>query len=307
MKNRIGLVGCGAWGQYILRDLNTLGCQVSVVARSENSMTRAKTMNAHKIVPTIEDLPEADGYVVATPSLNHVEMIEKLLPYQRPIFVEKPMAINPKQATALAQKAEGLLFVMEKWRYHLGVQKLRDLARDNQFGKLLGIKTTRIGWGNPHADCDTIWHLTPHDLSIVYEILGHLPAARSAVAEVLDEPVSLIAILGESPFVHIEISSRSQTRKRSVALHFERAIASLNDGYDDFIEVFIDAGEINQPPQQIRKIYFDQQMPLYAELQAFVEFLNGGSPPRSSALEGAANVQLIEQLRQMAGLSASDR
>jgi predicted dehydrogenase len=305
VKNRIGLVGCGAWGQYILRDLNTLGCQVSVVVRSQTSIARAKAMNAHKIVPNIEEIPEVDGYVVATPTFNHVETIERLLPFARPIFVEKPMSSSPKQAALLAQKAQGMLFVMDKWRYHLGVQKLRDLAVGKQFGNLLGIKTTRIGWGNPHADCDTIWHLTPHDLSIAYEILGYLPSPRSAVAEVLGEPVSLVAILGERPFVHIEISSRSQTRKRSVALHFERAIATLNDGYDDFIEVVFDAGKIDQLPQS-NNIHFEQQMPLYAELQAFVEFLNGGSPPRSSALEGAANVHLIEQLRQMAGLPASD-
>jgi Trk K+ transport system NAD-binding subunit len=33
----VGLVGCGRWGRHILRDLVALGCEVHVVARSEES------------------------------------------------------------------------------------------------------------------------------------------------------------------------------------------------------------------------------------------------------------------------------
>lgn len=39
---KIGLVGCGNWSRHILRDLKTLGCHVSVVARSEESRSRAE-------------------------------------------------------------------------------------------------------------------------------------------------------------------------------------------------------------------------------------------------------------------------
>ncbi|TMK26548.1 MAG: hypothetical protein E6G64_14425 [Actinobacteria bacterium] len=45
------------------------------------------------------------------------------------------------------------------------------------------------------------------------------------------------------------------------------------------------------------------EFPLLRELRAFVEHLEGGPPPRSSAAEGAAEVAVVERLRQLAGLA----
>jgi hypothetical protein len=42
------------------------------------------------------------------------------------------------------------------------------------------------------------------------------------------------------------------------------------------------------------------ELPLLAELRAFVGHLNGGPPPKSSALEGAEMVERIAQVIEMA-------
>ena len=44
------------------------------------------------------------------------------------------------------------------------------------------------------------------------------------------------------------------------------------------------------------------ELPLLRELRAFVEHLRGGPPPRSSAAEGAAVVEAVARLRELAGL-----
>jgi hypothetical protein len=44
------------------------------------------------------------------------------------------------------------------------------------------------------------------------------------------------------------------------------------------------------------------ELPLLRELRAFVEHLDGGPPPRSSAQEGAEVVTTIAELRRLAGL-----
>ena len=41
------------------------------------------------------------------------------------------------------------------------------------------------------------------------------------------------------------------------------------------------------------------ELPLLAELRAFVEHLGGGPPPKSSAREGAEIVAVIERLRRL--------
>jgi hypothetical protein len=45
-------------------------------------------------------------------------------------------------------------------------------------------------------------------------------------------------------------------------------------------------------------------MPLLVELRAFVGYLEGGPPPRSLAAEGVRIVEVIEQLRRLAGISS---
>lgn len=43
-------------------------------------------------------------------------------------------------------------------------------------------------------------------------------------------------------------------------------------------------------------------MPLLKEIEAFLHFLEGGPPPKSSAEEGALIVERIASLRELAGL-----
>jgi len=294
---RVGLAGCGSWGRYILRDLLSLGCSVSVVARSPESMARAE--GADTIAGSVRELPEVDGIVIATPTTTHATVIEHALERGVPVFVEKPLTNDPAAADRLAAAAGERLFVMDKWRYHPGVELLRDLARDGSLGAVRGLFTTRIGWGNPHDDVDAAWVLAPHDLSIALEILGELPGARAAVADLSGDDVQgLVGLLGERPWHRLEISVRSPERRREVQLVCEQGVALLADGYSEHVLVHRDGAD---EPER-REIA--AELPLLRELRAFVEHLQGGPPPRSSAAEGALVVQRIAELRGLAGAPA---
>ena len=294
---RVGLAGCGSWGRYILRDLLSLGCSVSVVARSPESMARAE--GADTIAGSVRELPEVDGIVIATPTTTHATVIEQALERGVPVFVEKPLTNDPAAADRLAAAAGERLFVMDKWRYHPGVELLRDLARDGSLGAVRGLLTTRIGWGNPHDDVDAAWVLAPHDLSIALEILGELPGARAAVADLSGDDVQgLVGLLGERPWHRLEISVRSPERRREVQLVCEQGVALLADGYSEHVLVHCDGAD---EPER-REIA--AELPLLRELRAFVEHLQGGPPPRSSAAEGALVVRRAAELRALAGARA---
>src|SRR4029079_18162119 len=177
-------------------------------------------------VESIGELPEVDGIVVATPTSTHASVLEEALEREVPVFVEKPLSDDPAAADHLAAAADGRLFVMDKWRYHPGVELLRDLARDGSLGAVRGLLTTRIGWGNPHDDVDAAWVLAPHDLSIALEILGELPGARAAVADLSGDDIQgLVGLLGERPWHRLEISVRSPERRREVQLVCEQGVA----------------------------------------------------------------------------------
>lgn len=301
MQHSIGLVGCGNWGQYILRDLISLGCRVAVVARSSESKRRAHQGGAAVVVSSIDELPPIDGAIVAVHTVEHAPVIDQLLPLNIPIFVEKPITVDLQSAQRLATIASDRLFVMDKWRYHPGIEMLAKIARHEELGPVIGLRSKRIGWGNPHNDVDGVWVLMPHDLSIALEILGEIPSPRDAIAETVDGvPLGLIGMLGNNPWVMIEVSTRSTQRTREIQLHCRDGIACLADGNDDHIQIV--TGSIERSPEMETRA-ISTEMPLLRELQAFISYLEGGTPPRSSAHEGLRVVETIIKLRQLAGVT----
>jgi hypothetical protein len=82
-------------------------------------------------------------------------------------------------------------------------------------------------------------------------------------------------MLGERPWVSVEVSERNPVKVREFQLHCEDGVAWLDEGWTDHI----------------------------SELEAFVRHLDGGPAPRSSVEEGAQVVEAISELRFLAGLA----
>ncbi len=301
---QVGLVGCGRWGQHILRDLKLLGCQVRVVEHSAEGAERAIAGGAERVVRTIHELDAVDGVIVATPSSTHAAIIDKLLPRGVPLFVEKPLTTDLESAQRLADVAGDRVFVMHKWRYHPGIEALGAIAQNGELGPVRGMRLIQTGWGNPHRDADSAWILLPHCLSIAYGVLGELPAPRAVVldAAASDRITGMVALLGTDPWVAIDISSRSPSKQRTFQLICRDGVAELS-GQDDTI-VTVTRGRDPDGCQRTDKAQSEQRrvgrtMPLLAEVEEFVNHLRGGPPPRCSAAEGAMVVERIDQLRHL--------
>ena len=294
---RIGLIGCGRWGRLILRDLLALGAEVSVVVPSEASQLAAIAAGARASHGSIEDLGDMDGHIVAVPTALHAQVIDAILPLGRPLFVEKPLTCDAASATRIARSAPDRVFCMDKWRYHGGVLKLAELAGSGALGEITAVHSWRLDWGNPHSDVDASWILLPHDISIAQEILGHVPAVRSATGyRSGTSDASLLTVMADvdgGPIVTCEISSLHPVKRRSVVVVGTEGSAQFGDSYDASIRFCPKFG----PPQDIA---VKTEMPLLEELRAFLRHLQGGAPPKSSAAEAALTVARVEEARRLA-------
>jgi len=291
MDRRVGLVGCGRWGRHILRDLLALGCEVPVVARTEESRARAREGGAREVVAEVAALAGVDGVVIATPTATHAAVIEGALGLGVPVFVEKPLTADVASARRLAGAAPERLFVMDKWRYHPGVRELARIARSEELGPVVGVHSRRVTLGHRYSDVDTVWIHAPHDLAIALELLGSVPEPRQAVAETVGgELAGLTAILGDSPWMALEVSTLAPGHRRELRLVCEGGVAQLDGGYAEAVVVGR-AGGIDEDSVEHRPIA--GELPLLAELRAFVEHLGGGPPPPSSAAEGATIVERV--------------
>lgn len=304
----VALVGPGRWGRHILRDLVALGAETTVVDHSGRSREAALTAGATAVVDSVDALPDrVTGAVVATPTTTHADVLEQLLERPLAVFCEKPLTDDPASAARIAVAAPDRVFVMHKWRYHPGVELLAELARSEELGPVVGLRTTRIGWGNPHGgDVDGIWMLASHDLSIALEVLGAIPEPRAAVAELVAQTATgLVGLLGDEPWFALEISTASAVRRREVRLICRDGVATLGDAYAD--KIVLTTGRVDREP--LRRVDEERpvstELPLLRELRAFLEHLSGGPPPRSSAAEALADVEAIARLRELAGLPTS--
>lgn len=281
MPKHILLVGCGRWGANILRDLRALGCRVSI----------ADVSPEHRTVASLDEVEGVDGVVIATPASVHAESIREVLRFDCPIFVEKPLTTSSADARRAIEECEGRLFVMDKWRYHGGVEELRRIARTAELGRPVSLHTKRLQEADTQSDVETIWTLAPHDLAIAHEILGVMPQPLDATAEECGEGRSGVVarLTADGVPVTMEVSACRPNRERSVALACEEGTATLVA--DDRIIVETPRGT------ETRTVTSDP--PLYRELEAFLGYLDGGEKPRGTADDALAAIEVIERIQAM--------
>ena len=292
LKNRIGLIGCGRWGKNILRDLITLNCHVFVVEKKTTERQNATDLGAKAVFEKIEYLPDVDGYIVATETINHYDVIVRLLKNNKPIFSEKPLTNTLQKTEDLLRLGSKQLFVMHKWRYHPGVEKIAEIVSSNQYGKLVHLDVERKQYGIPHKDVDASFILLPHDLSIALHIMGHLPEIKYAFGNYdANRKIHYLNInLGTNPTCKIEISDRFTKNHRMVHAQLEHSSILLDDPLSDHIQIKESNGDILLTP-------IDIEYPLLRELKTFLRFIKGGAAPMTTLNEEVEIMKVLTLAR----------
>jgi len=141
---------------------------------------------------------------------------------------------------------------------------------------------------------------------IAREIFGRSLPPVAAVADRAGNDIMGLTAMSAAvggPWHIAEVGMRSPERQRTVTLLCRDGAATLEDAYADHLVI------IANPPQdgteaepRMARRPLKVEMPLLAELSAFIGFLNGGPPPMSPAEEAAETVATIVQLRRLAGI-----
>ena len=103
-EKRICVIGAGNWGKNHIKTLRKLGALAGIV---ETDQTRCREIQME--YPDIEifnDVGRAleynfDGFTVATPAETHFQIGYRLLIAGYPVLIEKPLALNSKDAETL--------------------------------------------------------------------------------------------------------------------------------------------------------------------------------------------------------------
>ena len=154
-KLKACLIGCG---RISVRHSHLLGnkliSNIELAAVCDINLDNAIKVSEKYNVPYYSDMCEMvksediDLAVVLTESGFHSEHVFKIAKYVSNIIVEKPIALNVKDAIEMQNECErynSRLFVVKQNRFNLPVQKLQEAKENGRFKKLF-LGTVRVRW-----------------------------------------------------------------------------------------------------------------------------------------------------------------
>ncbi len=104
---RIAVIGAGRMGAIRSEDLIAGGAAVTIYSRRDQA-AQELSQKLNCISAGYNDLLQNkfDGYVVATATNAHIEILDKLIPLGKPILCEKPISLTVEETDLVIEKCE---------------------------------------------------------------------------------------------------------------------------------------------------------------------------------------------------------
>ncbi len=183
----IGLAGLGRWGRNYVKTLLALPeCRLVAMADADRAIRdRLATQTGIPVRESADELlseSAVEAVVIATPDRTHCSLASSALAAGRDVLVEKPMALEPDEAEALAEQAESsgrVLAIGHTAVYHPGFEELLDEIR--AWPHDAGTRASAIRTSSGYADgrSNPILDLCPHDIALAVLLFGTPAAARA--------------------------------------------------------------------------------------------------------------------------------
>lgn len=184
---KIAVVGGGYWGKNLVRNFYELGALQTIC--DTDQAIREESLRLYPGISTVcsyeEVLNDASitGVVIATPAIMHYQMTKEALQAGKDVLVEKPLALKlseGEELSALASSTGRIIMVGHILEYHPAVQKLAQMVKNGELGKIQYIYSNRLNMGKIRTEENILWSFAPHDISVIIRLLGEMPTVVSA-------------------------------------------------------------------------------------------------------------------------------
>jgi predicted dehydrogenase len=323
---KLGIIGCGHWGKNLARNYSlTDDCLVKTIA--ENSIDRQNHLKEiFEDVEIISDYnhilndPSIDAVVIATPPVSHFTFTQKALNAGKHVFVEKPLALNVKDAKELVEHAHHLnkiLMVGHTVLYNESVKIMRDIIKSGEIGEVYYIYASRLNLGIVRPDVNVMWSLAPHDISVLLYILEKKPLRVSAkglsyIQNNIEDVVYLNITFENNINAQIHLSWLDPNKKREITIVGSKKMLVYDDLSAERIKIFdkgierndgnIYLGEYNSFAEynfihragdvMIPKVNINE--PLKQECRHFIECIKDNVEPLTSGRSAISVIQILE-------------
>jgi predicted dehydrogenase len=316
---KFGVIGYGYWGPNIVRNLRALeSCQVvGICDQTPAARKRIEAANpgipVHSEASELIKSPDIDAIGVITPVWTHYELTKAALENGKHVFVEKPFTSTTAQGEELINLAvqKNLQIMVDHTFLFTGaVRKIQKLLKEEMLGKLYYYDSTRVNLGLFQHDCNVIWDLAPHDLSIMNHLLHKEAEAISATGQGHlngHEDIAFMTVyFPDNVIAHINVNWLSPVKIRTTLIGGEKKMLVWNDLeadeklkiYDKGVDVKSQEGVYNllvsYRSGDMWAPHVEQIEALRIELQYFAECIAKSETPFNGGCAGLKVVRMLE-------------
>lgn len=318
---RVAVVGAGYWGINHVRAFAGLAgarlvavCDADAGARARAARF-APTARLESSLDALLAASDVDAVVLVTPARDHAEQSCAVLAAGKHLLVEKPLALTVAGAqgvVAAAGRANRVAMVGHLMLYHPAVVRLRELLQGGELGDVYYMHSQRVNLGRLRRDENALWSLGPHDLSMIFWLLGEEPMEVTARGESYLQPgvedvVFVTLRFPDRKLAQVQLSWLDPRKERRLTVVGSKKMVEFDDvhpseklrvydkGFDRPPE-FTQYGEyltIRQGDVRIPRVPGDE--PLLIECAHFVDCCRTGARPRSPVEDGLAVVRALAQ------------
>ncbi len=315
---KLGVIGAGTWGRNHVRTAAGLADAELAAVCDIDAETRERLERQYPgthVTPDVADLlPRVDAVIVSSPAATHAEFALRCIEAGKPCLVEKPFALNARDAERVAQRAAdrkvpvlaGHLLV-----YHPAVERLRALVQGGELGTVYYLYGLRVNLGQIRADENALWSFGPHDVSVALELLGEMPVRVTAQGRCYLQPkvedvVFVTMEFASGVLAHIQLSWLDPHKERKLTVVGAKKMVVFDDMEPREKLRIYDKG-VDRPPEYgsygeslaIREgdIFIPKipnVEPLAAELTHFLRVARGSESPRTDGADGVRVVRVLE-------------
>jgi predicted dehydrogenase len=308
------MCGLGQWGPNLLRNLRSnSGFQVAALCdRDEIRLREFQSLHPEASFATEVEEIAADSTiqaaVVATPAGLHAEHVRLLLESGKDVLVEKP----------LARTSGRILMVGHTFLFNPAVRRVKEEISKGTLGELDLVLAQRMSLGHIRTDCNALWNLAPHDVSILLYWLGTMPVSVSArglavherhVQEdialcVLQFPGRVMASLQVSWMNPVKVRQMTLVGRKRMLVYDDVSQEAPLTLYDQAVEEVArrdPEGSFEGYRLQIRRgpssvIPVEAREPLAVEVQHFLDCIRSRREPLSGGEEALRVISVLEAL-----------
>ncbi|MHB8840535.1 MAG: Gfo/Idh/MocA family protein [Candidatus Aquicultor sp.] len=317
----VGVIGYGYWGPNLVRNYEQMP-ESNLVACCDLNPDNLKKVKALypkvEVTQQIDDLlnnPSIDAVVIASSAVTHYDLAKKALLAGKHVMVEKPLTLNSETSRELidiADKAGCILMVGHLLEYHTAVDYVRGLVEAGELGDIQYLYTQRLNLGQVRTDENALWSLAPHDISIIFYLLGGKEPAevsargQSYITEGIEDVVFCSISFKDNTMAHIHVSWLDPHKIRKLTVVGNKKMAVFDDMessekiriYDKGVganpdyrtygeDLTLRFGDITIPSVKMKE-------PLRAECEHFIQSIQTGQRPRSDGYNGLRVVKVLE-------------